>query len=82
MDVKFDGTDTLRDVEIEDLACWDNWDVEALKLSLTPTARGLLGVPRLPTFWPIAGLGKLGRESFRARSKRLAETLPTILYTS
>ena len=48
----------------------------------TPIHRGLLGVPRLPTFWPIAGLGKLGRESFRARSKRLAETLPTILYTS
>ena len=49
---------------------------------LTPFHRGLFGVPRLPTFWPIAGLGKLGRESFRARSKRLAETLPTILYTS
>ena len=28
MEVKFDDTDTLRDVEIEDLACWDNWDVE------------------------------------------------------
>ena len=30
-------------------------------MPLTPLTRGLLGVPRLPTFWPIAGLGKLGK---------------------